>query len=82
MEYKTGDQIIWVYRHWMNSKSSTLIQKTGVYIRPIVSMRGYVKPQISYVHFKGNKNPSRIFTRELELKKRKEDITCPENQKT
>ena len=70
--FEPGDKIQWTYRHMLNRKSSTLITKYGLFIKYITSnykdggSRG-THTVFCYVHFKGNKNKSKIKISELEL---------------
>ena len=65
-----GDKVKWSYLHWLNSKSNVTRTKTGVYLREIATMRieGGMRnstPTHCYVHFEGNKNPSKVLIREV-----------------
>jgi hypothetical protein len=72
-----GDVVKYIYRHWLNSKQSTLIAKYGVYLREVdarKSNRAKRIPQYnsetspySIVHFKGNKTPSKVLTKKLSI---------------
>lgn len=63
--YKKGDRVSWSYKHWLNSRSSTMITKHGVFIRKINRKQTYLKHGIierkmGLVLFDGNKHPSRV----------------------
>ncbi|MCK4817434.1 hypothetical protein KA005_16810 [bacterium] len=70
--FKPGDKIHWTYRHALNSKSSTLITKYGLFLRYVTSnykdggSRG-THTIFCYVQFEGNKNPSKIRIDEMML---------------
>ena len=71
MKFKKGDRIKWSYTHHLNSKSSKVITKKGVFLRGITIQRrdgGMSWPETEYcfVHFDGNKNPSRVLIEEVE----------------
>lgn len=38
-KFKPGDRIIYTYRHWLNSKSSTLIRRNGAFVRYVKSRK-------------------------------------------
>ena len=70
MKFKKGDRIMWLYKHHLNSKSVTIRVKHGTYIRGITIQRrdggmSWPETKYAYVHFDGNKNPSRVLIREL-----------------
>lgn len=69
-EIKEGDRVSWSYIHSLNSKSSTIRKKEGVFIRPVRSEKidggsRTTSYEYSLVHFEGNKRPSRVKTKEL-----------------
>lgn len=60
-----GDPIKWIYRHYLNSKSYVLREKTGIYIRNVVHSEKYKGKQMAVVRFNRNKNVSLIPLSEL-----------------
>ena len=71
--FEKGDVVYWEYTHHLNSKSSFVNTKKGVFIRNIEHPKRSDQwwTPLSLVQFKGNKNPSRVRRRELFL----EEIT-------
>lgn len=61
----------WTYTHWLNSKSSTNITKTGEYFGKVKhTTRHWDKcgaQQMAYVQFKGNKRVSFVPLDELKF---------------
>jgi len=72
-----GDTVYYKYEHFLNSVSSTWITKKGNFIR-LIKRRSKDAEKLAFVHFHGNKNPSRIPYKELKLK---ETITVPKLMK-
>lgn len=68
---KPGDIVRWTYRHHLNSRSSILRSKEGVLIGITgkVKNKRYVSGSHAKVHFKGNKHPSIVPIKEIELVK-------------
>ena len=66
--FREGDKIKWTYKHYLNSKSYTLITKVGKYIRKIATPICNQDDKYEYclVHFEGNKHPSRVLISEIE----------------
>ena len=69
-ELEKGDKVMWAYRHHYNSKSSSMITKKGVYVRPIVTKKsdGGMRSTTTHyamVKFNGNKYASRVLISEL-----------------
>lgn len=62
---KNGSRISWSYRHHLNSNSSTVIEKRGIYICRTRHTYRYRGDQMAYVHFDGNKGYSKVPLREL-----------------
>ncbi|MGQ4893367.1 MAG: hypothetical protein ACP6IQ_01940 [Candidatus Njordarchaeia archaeon] len=65
-----GDKVLWQYDHWVG-RGYTLITKKGEFIREVVSKGkelGY--PKYCIVHFKGNKNPSKVPVKHVCLEKK------------
>ena len=65
-----GDKVKWSYTHHLNSKSSVIITKTGVFVRYIVSKKvmggcRWSTREYCLVHFEGNKNPSRVLVADI-----------------
>lgn len=58
-----GSKIKWTYKHWLNSKSSTLITKNGILIE-------YISEKLAKVLFNGNKHPSSVLVAELFMPKK------------
>jgi len=67
--FKPGDKVEWTYDHWLNSKSCTRITKEGVFVRYINSRykTSAINLLFCYVHWNGNKNPTRISAMYLKL---------------
>lgn len=67
--FKKGDRVVWTYRHWLNSKSSTLLQKDGTFIETTGKKKNkrYVSGTHAKVHFDGNKHPSVVPIKELKI---------------
>jgi len=68
--FHRGDIVLWEYEHHLNSKSSVIRTKKGKFIRRIKSVKrdgGCIRDYYKYclVHFRGNKNPSRILISEI-----------------
>ena len=66
IDIKTGDRIIWSYRH-STGRNYTIITKAGVYhgkLRHTVRFKG--RDQLALVHFDGNKRTSRVPYVQLE----------------
>ena len=55
-----GDCVEWTYKHFLNRKSFTHITKRGKFVRMIGISSGEC-----LVHFRGNKNPSRVKAEEI-----------------
>ena len=67
---RVGDKVKWSYTHHLNSKSSIVRVKKGVFISFIRSEEvcGGSRITTSHygkVHFDGNKNPSRVLVADL-----------------
>lgn len=61
--FKKGHEITWTYKHHLNSRSYTLITKSGIFIKVIRK-----NPKKGIVHFNGNKNKSTVLLKELKSK--------------
>lgn len=61
-DIKAGDRIQWTYRHHLNSRSSVMITKSGVFkeVSGKLKNKRYVSGSVAVVHFDGNKHPSRV----------------------
>lgn len=66
---KSGDRIIWAYRHHLNNRSTTIIIKHGYYIGKRKHTSRYKGFQMAYVQFDGNKRKSCVPLWELGLEK-------------
>lgn len=66
---KAGDTVKWTYRHHLNSKSSFLNSKEGILIEITgkIKNKRYVSGSYAKVHFEGNKHPSIVPIKELEV---------------
>jgi len=68
-EMKKGQRVTWSYKHWLNSKSFTVITKTGTFLREGSSQRKVDvmswPERFAIVHFDGNKNSSRVKLNEI-----------------
>ncbi|MES0445044.1 MAG: hypothetical protein ABUJ92_00725 [Desulfobacterales bacterium] len=62
---KSGDRVSWMYRHHLNSRSSTAKTKHGDYYGKIKHTYRYDGPQLAVVKFDGNKRASRVPFEEL-----------------
>ena len=66
--FKSGDRIIWTYRHSLNSKSKTYITKHGRYLgKRHHTYRFKGDCQMAWVHFDGNKHKSCVPLYQLEI---------------
>ena len=68
--FRKDDCVLWTYKHYLNSKAYTLITKKGKFIRRIKSKRvdggaSWDEYEYCLVHFRGNKNPSRVKIEEI-----------------
>ena len=67
---KIGDKVEYSYNHHLNRKSTTTVTKTGI-IKYFVGYGKDYNPNNLFgddkalVHFKGNKNPTRIEIKKL-----------------
>lgn len=61
---KISDEIRWAYVHSLNSKSQTIITKTGIYFGKVKHTRKYLSKvgakQMCIVKFYGNKGYSKV----------------------
>lgn len=66
---KEGDLVEWQYKHWLNSKSYTIIAKRGILLEFVSKVKNvrHVAGSHTKVHFEGNKHPSIVSTKELKL---------------
>lgn len=68
---RRGDKITWTYEHSLNSRSKTLITKTGLFRskcrHTAIHWRKSYAVQMAWVDFDGNKNRSRVPLDELRL---------------
>lgn len=66
---KEGSRVRWTYKHSLNRKSFTYVTKEGVLleITGAVKNERYVSGTHAKVHFDGNKHPSKVLLKELEL---------------
>lgn len=65
--FEKGDKIIYRYAHWLNSKSFTMIEKTGVYIDKVKTgpfSQSWHDPKVR-VQLDGNKKESRVLTSQI-----------------
>ena len=62
---KKGDTVKWIYRHWLNSLSSTKVTKTGIFLGEVKHTVKYSGKQLAVVQFEGNKKVSRVPLSEL-----------------
>lgn len=62
---KYGDRIEWTYRHFVNSKSSTMRTKRGTFEGLIKHTARHKGSQMAVVRFEGNKRQSKIPLIEL-----------------
>ena len=71
--FREKDKIEWSYEHHLNSKSSLILTKYGIFIR-YIHHRGRDQPfrKMCFVHFEGNKNPSRVRVEDISLRGMKE----------
>jgi len=69
--FRKGDIVKWTYKHHLNSKQFTLITKIGKFISKIDTKRvdggmRWIERDYCKVHFKGNKQPSKVLIDEIE----------------
>lgn len=57
-ELKSGDRIIWAYRHPLGGGRTTIVIKHGYYIGKRKHTYRYRGVQMAYVQFDGNKRKS------------------------
>lgn len=66
-ELKSGDRVIWAYRHHLNARSTTIIIKHGYYMGKRKHTYRYSGVQMAYVQFDGNKHKSCVPLSQLEM---------------
>jgi hypothetical protein len=64
---KTGDRVVWHYRHYLNRKNYTDKAKHGVYYGNVKHTVNYYGEQLAAVKFDGNQRSSRVPYNELRL---------------
>ena len=65
-DLQLDDRVIWAYRHYLNSKSATMIVKHGRFLRQVKHRRPHYGEPMAWVWFDGNKHPSKVPLWELE----------------
>lgn len=63
---KKGDKIKYTYEHHLNSRSTTIITKHGIFIREVKNRNG--KSGKCVVRFEGNKGNSTVYQSQLKIK--------------
>lgn len=66
---KEGVRVVWKYTHHLNSKSKVIRYKYGVVLEITGKVKNtrYVSGTHCKVHFDGNKHPSTVPIKELEV---------------
>ena len=69
-QFKIDDRVEYTYEHFLNSKSSTYITKTGTFEGTIKHTKRYSGHQLACVQFDGNKRQSKVYLYKLKLVKK------------